>query len=113
MENFSLSAGKTRGLNHEILSRLILSAPATAPLKIAPSSAFLTRVRLCFKPYTILLIVLTKTKDVLHWNSIIKGTFDGWGLDEICMPCSKFIIVCFYCSCCCVFIPQLIETLSL
>ena len=37
--------------------------------------------------------------------------FGNWLL--ICMPCSKSIIVGFYCSCCCVFIPQLIETLSL
>ena len=54
MKNFSASAGITWGMNHEILSRLTFPASAAAPLKMSTSSVFLTRVRLCFKPYTIL-----------------------------------------------------------
>ena len=54
MENCSASAGITRGMNHQILSRLSFPASAAAPLKIASSTVFLTRVRLCFKQYTIL-----------------------------------------------------------
>ena len=76
MENFSVSAGITWAINHENLSRPIFPAPAAASLKIASWSVFLTRVRLCFKSYTILSPVVTKTTDVFHWNSKTKGTFD-------------------------------------
>ena len=62
MEIFSASAGITWGMNYEILSRLTLPASAAAPLKIASSSVFLTRVRLCFKPYTILSLFSQKPK---------------------------------------------------
>ena len=54
LENFSASARITQGMNHEILSRLTCQVSAAADLKIASSSVFLTRVRLCFNPQTIL-----------------------------------------------------------
>ena len=67
-------------MNHEILSRLTFPAPAAAPLKIVSSSVFLTRDRLCFKPYTIL--SLSSQKPKMCFNGILKEnvplTVDDW-----------------------------------
>ena len=78
MENFSASAGITCGMKEQIFSRLTFPAPAAAPLNIASSSAFLTRVSAVFQTVHNFVIVLTKTKYVLQWNSKRKCTFDGW-----------------------------------
>ena len=67
-------------MNHAILSRLTFSASAAALLKFASSSVFLTRVRLCFKPYTILSKSPQKPK--MSFNAILKenvpSTVDDW-----------------------------------
>ena len=58
-------------MRHEprILSRPTFPAPAAAPLKIASSSVFLSVFLAVFQTIHNFVIVLTKTKDVLHWNS--------------------------------------------